>query len=222
MSRLGCEISNMERGMGRDLKSAISELLKDRTVSIDSIITENGILTNAEWLPLNDKVKISVVRKKIKLRKIIGNKQINLEDFLRQLIYIINEQEHGRRHKLQIGFSWMITDENNGIEYVSCRKSKLIDDWLFKIDFSTKSELLTWIRDMNLDDFNGTLRQAVDDHVFEDYCDHKITDTIMNEDVWQARETIFANKKNHLRCSGRCHFKTFKSAVAMYVEIEQE
>ena len=222
MSRLGCKISNMGSVIKKDLKSALWELLRDRPVSIDSIIKANGIIKNGEWLPWNDKVKLSLVRKKIKLRKIIGDKQINLEDFLRQLIYIINGPKHGRRHKLQIGFSWIITDENNRTEYVSCRKSKLIDDWLFKIDFSTKFELLTWISDMNISDFNGTVRKAVDDHVYEDYCDHKITNSIVDEDVQKARETIFANKKDHLRCSGLCNFKTFKSAVAIYVEIEQE
>ena len=222
MTRLGCLGTNLTGKHDQiDLKQELKRLVVNPTITIDKIFA-TGSIKNGEWMPKTDKVKISTDRKRIKFRKLIGLQKINLEDFFRQLIYIIYNRETRRRNKLSIGFSWIISDENNKTEYVSCRKSKLIDDWLFKIDFRTKFELLNQIQDMNLDNFDVTIRKAVDDHVFEDYCDHRITSTIHDEDVLKARETIFKNKRDHLRCSGLCNFKTLKSAVAMYVEIETE
>ena len=222
MSRLGCLRNNFTREQDQiDWEQELKQLVVNPTISIDTIFARRSI-KNGEWMPETDKIKISVDKKRFKFRKLIGSQKINLEDFFRQLIYIIYDRESRRRNKLSIGFSWIISDENNETEYVSCRKSKLIDDWLFKIDYCTKLELLNQIQDMNLNDFDAILRKAVDDHVFEDHCDHRITSTIHDENVLKARETIFKNRRKHLRCSGRCYLKNVKSAVAMYAQIETE
>ena len=218
MSRLGCKYIFRNNHPKKDLKQELHQLVIDPTVSINTVFGD--AVKNREWMPTCDKVKISNKRKQLKIRKIIGGKEMDLENFMVRLICIVHDHEFRQSLRLNIGFSWIITDENNKTEYVACRRSKLIDDWAFKVDFSSKTQLLEQIKDMNLCDLNGTIHQAIDDHVFEDDCSYRIAANVTDQDVTEAVLTILANKQSHLRCGGQCAYKKFKSPVAMYVLIE--
>ena len=219
MSRLGCTKSLRDNRTKKDLQQELDKLIANKSISADSIF-DGDVIKNREWIPMTDKVKISTERKRIKFRKLIDFNRIDLDDFFRQLILIVYDRESRSRLKFWIGFSWLVTDENKKTEYIACRRSKLVDDWSIIIDSKSKMDLLEQFKNLNLNDYNNVMRQAVNDHVSDDDCTYRIAESISDEDVKKAEETILTNKKDHLRCSGLCAFKKFKSAVAMYVEIK--